>query len=116
MDTNLIFLVIAAVVVVHRLGFRLPILAPFLDKIVPPGGSPVKLPPEGEKITGRPVLDMMLRAALKQYQNTPLVGEVLIQFAKQIDEMLDKAGVPELPDLSANGNPEVKDETGNKSA
>lgn len=99
MDPNIILLILAAVGAVHRLGLKIPLVSPFLDRIFGPNGTDPLIPKDGEKITGRPLLDMMVRAALKQYKGVPLVDQILIAFAQQVDKLLDDAGVPELPDL-----------------
>lgn len=90
---------IAALLFVLPVGETLPIIGPLVKALKAGLGllKPVNVPADGEKITGRPILDLVMHAAIKQYKDQPVLVALLIQFAHQVDKILDDAGIPELP-------------------
>ena len=81
------------------IGSGLPVVGPLIVAIraaLKLGGSSVPFD-ESKPITGRPILDLLAKAALKQYKDQPVIVALIVQFAKQVDKMLDEAGVPEVP-------------------
>ena len=90
---------IAAGLLLTNIGENLPIIGPFVKALKASlgMGKPVNMPADGEKITGRPILDLLLHAAIKQYGTQPVLVSLIIQFGHQVDKILDDAGIPELP-------------------
>ncbi len=85
---------VAIVLIVLGVAYRSGILGSIVSGIFR-----VTVPPNQEPITDRPILDLVFHAAIEKYKGNPLVVPVLIALAKQIDKLMDDAGIPELPDL-----------------